>query len=67
MQAQKFHNCLLLVDSEVAEQLWNSPDKLEDAGCSAWQGQYSKIKKAIVSSGQEARGSHPPVSERMEA
>lgn len=54
MQAQKFHNCLLLVDSKVAEQLWNSPDNLEDAGCSAWQGQYSKIKKAIVSSGQEA-------------
>lgn len=54
MQAQKFHNCLLLVDSEVAEQIWNSSDNLEDAGCSAWQGQYSKISKAVVSNGQEA-------------
>lgn len=54
MQAQQFHNCLLLVDSEVAEQIWNSSDDLEDAGCSAWQGQYSRIRKAVVSNGQEA-------------
>lgn len=54
MQAQNFQNCLLLVDSEVAEKAWNSPENLEDAGCSAWQGQYSKIKKAVVSNGQEA-------------
>lgn len=54
MQAQQFQNCLLLVDSEVAEQIWNSFDDLEDAGCSAWQGQYSRIRKAVVSNGQEA-------------
>lgn len=54
MQAQKFQNCLLMVDSEVAEKAWNSPENLEDVGCSAWQGQYSKIKKAVVSNGQEA-------------
>ena len=54
MQAQQFHNCLLLVDSEVSEQIWNSSDNLEDAGCIAWQGQYNKIRKAIVSNGQEA-------------
>lgn len=54
MQAQKFHNCLLLVDSEVAEQIWNSSDNLEDAGCSTWQGQYSTIGKTVISNGQEA-------------
>lgn len=54
MQAQQFHNCLLLVDSEVAEQIWNSADNLEDDGCSAWQGQYSRIRKAVVSNGKEA-------------
>lgn len=54
MQAQQFHNCLLLVDSEVAERTWNSPENLEDAGCSAWQGQYSRIRKVVVSNGQEA-------------
>lgn len=54
MRAQRFHNCLLLVDSEVTEQIWNSSDNLEDAGCSAWQSQYNKIRKAIVSNGQEA-------------
>ncbi len=53
MQAQNFQSCLLLVDSEVAENTWNSPNNLEDAGCSAWQGQYSRIKKAVVSNGQE--------------
>ena len=54
MQAQHFRNCLLLVDSEVAKENWNSPENLEDAGCSAWQGQYSRIRKAVVSNGQEA-------------
>lgn len=54
MQAQQFKNCLLLVDSEVAKNTWNSPENLEDAGCSTWQGQYSRIKKAVVSNGQEA-------------
>lgn len=54
LQAQHFQNCLLLVDSEVAEEAWNSPENLEDAGCSAWQGQYSRIRKAVVSNGQEA-------------
>lgn len=54
MQAQNFQNCLLLVDSEVAEKTWNSPENLEDSGCSAWQGQYSRIRKAVVSNGQEA-------------
>ena len=54
MQAQLFRDCLLLVDSELAEKTWNSPDNLEDAGCSAWQGQYSRIRKAVVSNGQEA-------------
>ena len=54
MQAQNFKNCLLLVESEAAEKNWNSPDNLEDAGCSVWQGQYSKISKVVVSNGQEA-------------
>lgn len=54
MQAQQFRNCLLLVDSEVAKNTWNSPENLEDAGCSTWQGQYSRIRKAVVSNGQEA-------------
>ena len=54
MQAQDFKNCLLLVDSEVAEKTWNSPEDLEEAGCSKWQSQYSRIRKAIVSNGQEA-------------
>lgn len=54
MQAQHFQNCLLLVDSAVSEETWNSPANLEDAGCSAWQGQYSRIRKAVVSNGQEA-------------
>lgn len=54
MQAQHFQNCLLLVDSAVAEETWNSPEILEDVGCSAWQGQYSRIRKAVVSNGQDA-------------
>lgn len=54
MQAQQFRNCLLLVDSEVMENNWNSPENLEDAGCSAWQSQYSRIRKAVVSNGKEA-------------
>lgn len=54
MQAQNFHNCLLLVDSEETKNAWESQDVLEDAGCSAWQGQFSRIKKVVVSGGQDA-------------
>lgn len=54
MKAQKFRNCLLLVDSEVTEKIWDSPENLEDAGCSAWNNQYSGIRKAVVSNGQDA-------------
>lgn len=54
MQSQNFRNCLLLVDSETVKETWNSHENLEEAGCSAWQGQYSRIKKVVVSNGQEA-------------
>lgn len=54
MRAQDFQNCLLLLDSEEAEKTWNSLDNLEEPGCSAWQGQYNRIRKEVVSNGKEA-------------
>lgn len=54
MRQQDFENCLLLLDSESAEQTWNSPECLEGSGCNAWNTQFNKIQKVLVSDTQDA-------------
>lgn len=54
MLRQNFENCMLLLDSDIAEQNWNTPDSLEEYGCNSWNSKYIRIRKAIVKDGSDA-------------
>lgn len=54
MRRQNYENCLLLLDSEAAEQTWNSKEQLEGCGCNQWCNDYNKIRKEVVHDGSDA-------------
>ncbi len=48
MRNQNFDNCILLIESELAEQEWNSREQLEEFGHTCWCDQFNKISKKVV-------------------
>lgn len=54
MRQQQFKNCILLLESEYAENVWSSTEETEDYGSNRWSEQYNIIQKAIVHNTMEA-------------